>query len=451
MKIFLIIFLAVITMNSAQCYGSTAENIPDHLKKIMIIYNNGVDQLENHENDKALNEFIKVMEAAKDMKDEDTLKIKAAASNNLGNIMMLQGNPVEAEKYYRQAASFNPKHALALNNLGSALLQQGKMDEALKTFQQAIDVDPSLSVAYANLGAIFLDLGMLRKAAEFNLANLKLNPTNKTSFLNLIRIYDLSNLPIDRQDTWETLVRVTGDKPDELAVLISRLLDYGILEQAEKGLPDLLQRFPDNPDLLLQQARLLVLKREWSKANDILADLIKKHPETPNIPGYLAVALLNQNKIDQAEKLAGDTVHKFKNNAQNWYIYGVVLEKQGKNKEARDAYKMALEKNPALAQAQNNLGALAAKENNGKEAIEWFEKALISDPFNKETQYNLGRALVITKSDYRRGVLMLTKVGAKPGPAGERARKFIADLETIAAGGDPGWGTGNDAISALPE
>ncbi len=450
MKVILFIVLCVILITPYDCYAFSGEKIPDPLNKIMTIYNRGIDRLEKQENEKAFTDFQQVLEAAKGMNDTDSLKIKAAAANNIGNILLLKGNPGEAEAYFRQAVSFDPSHAMAFNNLGSAFLKQGRLEEALKTFQQAIDVDPSSATAYSNLGTIFLELGMLRKAAEFNLATLRLDPTNKKSFLNLIRIYDLSNLPEDRQDTWETLIRVVGNDPDELANIIAMLIDQGSLEQAAKSLPDLIKQFPENSELKIQQARLLILKKQWSKARDILKHLIKQYPENPQVSGYMAVALLNQNELREAEKMAEESVQKFKNNGQTWYIYGAILEKEKKNNEAKKAYLQAIDKDPDNAQALNNLGVLAAKQNQAKEALTYFEKALMAAPFYEEARYNLGRALVITKTDYRRGVLMLTQVGAKPGPAGERARQFIADLETIAAGGDPGWGKESQTMSSLP-
>ena len=44
-----------------------------------------------------------------------------------------------------------------------------------------------------------------------------------------------------------------------------------------------------------------------------------------------------------------------------------------------------------------------------------------------------------TRKDHERGVRLLFSAAKGGGEAAERAKKFIADLETIAKDGDPGW------------
>ena len=94
---------------------------------------------------------------------------------------------------------------------------------------------------------------------------------------------------------------------------------------------------------------------------------------------------------------------------------------------------------PQYADAWNNLGILAAKREDPSAALKCFFSAFFADPYNIEIRYNLGRTLVVTKKDYEKGIRLVMAAEKGSGPAAAKARQFIADLETIAAGGDPGW------------
>jgi len=65
--------------------------------------------------------------------------------------------------------------------------------------------------------------------------------------------------------------------------------------------------------------------------------------------------------------------------------------------------------------------------------------ALFADPGSTEAQYNLGRSLVISKTDFERGVRLLLTASGGSGEAAVRAKKFLDDLDTLAKGGDPKW------------
>ena len=62
------------------------------------------------------------------------------AFNNLGNILVNQNKPKEAEVSYRKAIKLKPDFALAFNNLGSLFSNNGDINEAEKYTQKAIEL-----------------------------------------------------------------------------------------------------------------------------------------------------------------------------------------------------------------------------------------------------------------------------------------------------------------------
>ncbi len=68
-----------------------------------------------------------------------------------------------------------------------------------------------------------------------------------------------------------------------------------------------------------------------------------------------------------------------------------------------------------------------------------FNGLLKEKPEWPEAQYNLGRLLVISKTDFERGVRLLTTASSGSGETAEQAKKFLADIESLSKGGDPEW------------
>ena len=71
----------------------------------------------------------------------------AAACNDLGDCLRLQGNLTEAERYARQSLAIDPKFIPALDTLANILFDSGNYNEASKLASKAVDAKPD-RVAY---------------------------------------------------------------------------------------------------------------------------------------------------------------------------------------------------------------------------------------------------------------------------------------------------------------
>ena len=81
----------------------------------------------------------------------------------------------EAEIFYKQALSFEPRHIHALNNLGVYYMSMKRYDEALELFVKAVIakddyVDPyyNLACLYAQLDDVNASLGYLERAVKID-------------------------------------------------------------------------------------------------------------------------------------------------------------------------------------------------------------------------------------------------------------------------------------------
>ena len=100
------------------------------------------------------------------------------AVSTLGNILMMQGNLVEAEKHLLRAVSLEGAGSSAFYGLGVLRRRQERLDDARRAFERALALEPTEYRAHSNLGYVFLGLGDLASAElHFNKA-LDLNPAD---------------------------------------------------------------------------------------------------------------------------------------------------------------------------------------------------------------------------------------------------------------------------------
>jgi hypothetical protein len=78
----------------------------------------------------------------------------AAMQVDLGNLLLLAGNPVEAEGAYRRALELDPQSVIAHYDLGLLLQQQGRLRQALREFRRVIELDSRHAWAHYQVGTL---------------------------------------------------------------------------------------------------------------------------------------------------------------------------------------------------------------------------------------------------------------------------------------------------------
>jgi Tfp pilus assembly protein PilF len=76
------------------------------------------------------------------------------AYNGLGIIANLQGDPLKAERFFKNADTLLPNSPELLNNIGFALYSANKLDEAIPYYVKAMQIKPDFKKAIYNYGLL---------------------------------------------------------------------------------------------------------------------------------------------------------------------------------------------------------------------------------------------------------------------------------------------------------
>jgi tetratricopeptide (TPR) repeat protein len=112
----------------------------------------------------------------------------AEAHHRLGQVLSLEGRPVEAEAAFRRALVLDPEYVAALIGLGEVEIQFGRPESALERFETAIEIDPHQATAHLARGRILEAMGRTDEALAAYFRVLELDPTSSPVILRIATI-----------------------------------------------------------------------------------------------------------------------------------------------------------------------------------------------------------------------------------------------------------------------
>lgn len=110
------------------------------------------------------------------------------AHNDLGSLLMMQGQLDPAIEQFKQAIAIQPGSVNAQDNLGKALLQKGDLESAVEHLRAALSHQPGNAEIHNNLGNALLREGKLNEAMQEIRAALALEPVFPEAYYNLAEI-----------------------------------------------------------------------------------------------------------------------------------------------------------------------------------------------------------------------------------------------------------------------
>ena len=247
----------------------------------------------------------------------------AVLLNHLGRTAFNIGKKQVALQAITQATLTDPNYAHAWNSLGHVHRDLGNTKDAQRAFSKAISLNGALSEAFNNLGTTYLALTQPNIALYAFRCALELNPKhidallNSGSSLHILRDYD------DAQEMYQRAIEFTPSPLAEAHRRLAKLFnETGRSDEAERSFRVALDQSPMNPSLWAEYISSLELSNKLEPANSALSFAIQRFPDDPSILLESAKLHRRRGDIESAIRiLRSITTSSLPPHIQQWYFH----------------------------------------------------------------------------------------------------------------------------------
>ena len=201
------------------------------------------------------------------------------ASFNLGLVEKDAGNVDAAVAAYRRAIELRPGYHAAENNLGLVLLAAGRYDEAEQTYKGVLSRSPSYAAGWLNLGRLYSQRKNYPAAVDAYQKALDAKPDYPRALLDLGVAYVRLNRVDDAIAAYKKVVALN---PRSVAaqhnLALALLQKGGATTEAERLLRAVLEIDPGHAPSGRRLAALLIDKKDYAAARDLLDDILDEDP-----------------------------------------------------------------------------------------------------------------------------------------------------------------------------
>ncbi|CAM9122880.1 unnamed protein product [Ascophyllum nodosum] len=229
-----------------------------------------------------------------------------------GISLMQNGRYAESEASFTQAIEAeDPKlQSLALERYASFQYLKKDMDGSLESLRRATVADPFNAKSWVKKGSVLSDLGRNDEALECFKAAQEINPSDPDLYLHRGQGYLLSNDFRKASKDLQKSVDLCPTVPISWAILGVALFKLGItdeqssssVEECLEVMEDALERFPENSEVLLFFAEVLVSMGDYARGLELLKRSAALDPECPLPYVNGARAYLGMNDLVAARR-----------------------------------------------------------------------------------------------------------------------------------------------------
>ena len=316
------------------------------------------------------------------------------AQNDLGNMLLEQGQAEEAISHLRRAVTIQPNGAYLHYNLGSALLRAGRVDEAIGSLRRALELEPDMGSGYENLGAALLAKGRVEEAVAYLQKAVAIQPTRTSPHYNLGDALLRSGQVNEAMAQLQRALELQPDMAPAHMSLGNALLRQGQANDALAHLQKAVELQPTLADAHYNLANALLQQRRTGEALTHFQKAVALQPGLAPAHNGLANALLQEGRVDEALaqlKTALSLDPRFPEahlNLANLLLQAKQLD------DAIAHFEAALDIQPNLPGAHNNLANALLGKGRADDAIAHFQQALQLQPNLAEAHNGLANALL---------------------------------------------------------
>lgn len=300
---------------------------------------------------------------------------RASVALARGQMEIRSGHIAEAERYFQQALTLDPKSAHALAALATLALARKDLNAADAGFKAAAENSGPRSphrIQYAQFKAQTGDVPTARRLLEESTKSI---PDYLPAWLGLGEIaltekkFDeaerCARTALNRDSIYpdaimlSARIRLARNEPDQAATMLEGMVGRfpqapmaqyllgiayatkGDRTKAREALQRATTLAPDFAPAVLALAELNLRSGDFAAATSLLAPLAQKQPNTLSVALMLAQAYRGQGNLEGALGVLQKAESQSPNNAQIIFFRGTILRQQGKLVDARTAFENA--------------------------------------------------------------------------------------------------------------
>ena len=235
--------------------ASKIEAAESELRKVVVIQPNFFDAervLGRILLDRAGNDRTKVDEALLHLQNAFRINPDDLATGMaISQVYQASGRPAEAEKVIGLMLERAPDQRGLNYSYALVLTKLGRGNESIKYLERAVEVDPTFGPAIQQLVDIYQSTSQWQKAADVLQPLINDDPTNLDFQRQQAYFYLRAGLPEKARTRFAALVAADPKDTRTQFYLAESLSDLEQYEQAERIYQQLLEKTPDDPDVLI--------------------------------------------------------------------------------------------------------------------------------------------------------------------------------------------------------
>ena len=215
--------------------------------------------------------------------------------------------------------------------------------------------------------------------------------------------------------------------PDAWLLRARYFLNSGRPDLAEADLTHIDGEAADKAEVVQLKARVLNELKRHDEAEKVLRQLLEKRPNDEELIAQLAESVLYQGRPAEAEELVDRALAKRPRYPRALYVRARALEAQGELKRAAENYQYALKSDAAFAPALSRIWRIYQHRGEKAEAMSALERLLLIGEASTEEKVALAELYAQSRINVTRGKKLIEEA-LKHDPENDRYKEIRAQL-----------------------
>ncbi len=355
-------------------------------------YNLGLVHLKRNDKEKALGEFLKAHELAKN---------DAKVLEGLGEAYFALREYDKSLEAYNRLAGAGNRDARLLSRIAEIYYEKGELDSAYDYYKKITAMEPASEnarIAYINMGNIMDDARRYEEAIESYKKALIISPKDDSALYNLGIAYKHAGRPELAIEVWKKAAELNPESPRPHMAIADYYYEKQHLDLAMEEYQKILRRWPNIQDAHFNLGAVYYKKNlvdyaigEYKKVLEIQGnnDLARK--------AYVNLAILTSKgaggvkSFDEPLSYAQKALLMKPGDPEALYSLGLIYYRGEMIEKAIDTlYQVvrASRDGRRVADAYNYIGMSYYKKGSFRKALQAFNRGVEEDPSNEELRVN---------------------------------------------------------------